>query len=71
MVLNCYFSITQLKIKLHFIDRRLVTLLSEVADPLPCPGYLKNKKKNKGSKELENYIMIYSGVPSEEWESAT
>jgi hypothetical protein len=25
------------------------------------------KKKNKGSKELENYIMLYSGVPSEEW----
>jgi hypothetical protein len=30
----------------------------------------KTKKKNEGSKELENYIMISSGVPSEEWASS-
>jgi hypothetical protein len=28
------------------------------------------KKKSKGSKELENYVMIYSGVPREEWDSS-
>jgi exonuclease III len=25
------------------------------------------KKKSKGTKELENYVIIYSGVPREEW----
>jgi exonuclease III len=28
------------------------------------------KRKSKGSKELENYVMIYSEVPREEWASS-
>jgi hypothetical protein len=28
------------------------------------------KKKSNTSKELENYKMIYSGIPCEEWASS-
>jgi hypothetical protein len=33
---------------------------------IDIPVILETKKKNKGSKELEEYI-IYSGVSSEDW----
>ena len=29
-----------------------------------------HKKKNKGSEDIGNYIMIYSGVPANQWASS-
>ena len=28
------------------------------------------KKKNKGSEEIDNYVMIYGGVPANQWASS-
>ena len=35
-----------------------------------CYCYNRNKKKNKGSEDTGNYVMIYCWVPANQWASS-